>query len=86
MRWRFILNVVSILLIFLGATMLIPLLIGIVYMDQSIMAFLRSMEITLVSGFIFYFISKNEDEKTDHISSREGMAVVAIGLNRNVAG
>lgn len=79
MRWGFISNVVSILLIFLGVTMLLPLFISLIYMDRSIMAILRSMEITLFCGFILYLMTHKEDEKTDHISSREGMAIVAIG-------
>jgi len=77
MRWRYILNIIGILTLFFGLTMIIPLLIGLYYHDQSVMALLKSMGITVAVGLGFYFIFKSE--KAEVISQREGMAIVAIG-------
>ncbi|GAG92105.1 unnamed protein product, partial [marine sediment metagenome] len=36
MRWRYILNIIGILIFFFGLTMILPLLVGFYYQDQSI--------------------------------------------------
>jgi trk system potassium uptake protein TrkH len=77
MRWRYILNIIGILIFFFGLTMILPLLVGLYYQDASIIPFLKSMGITVVSGLGLYFIFKSE--KAEVISQREGMAIVAIG-------
>jgi trk system potassium uptake protein TrkH len=77
MRWRYILNILGILLFFFGLTMILPLLVGLYYQDQSIIPFLKSMGTTVVCGLGLYFIFKSE--KAEVISQREGMAIVAIG-------
>ena len=77
MRWRYILNIIGILTFFFGLTMVIPLLVGLYYRDQSIIPLLKSMGITAIAGIFLYFIFKSE--KTEVISQREGMAIVALG-------
>ena len=77
MRWRYIINTVSILIIFLGLSMILPLICSIIYQDSGIIPFCKSIFCTIVLGLIFFFIFKYE--KTDHISAREGMAIVAFG-------
>lgn len=77
MRWHFILYIVGILLIFLGMTMLLPMLFGMYYRDQSVIPFLKSMGITIAVGTSLFACFRNS--KTEHISQREGMAIVAIG-------
>ncbi|MCP4625967.1 MAG: TrkH family potassium uptake protein, partial [bacterium] len=77
MRWRFILNVVSILTFFLGLTMILPLAVGFIYSDASVFPFLISTGITVCAGLFGYLVSRSP--KTEHISSREGMAIVALG-------
>lgn len=77
MRWRYILNIIGVLIFFFGLTMILPLLVGFYYQDQSIIPFLKSIGITVVCGLCLYFIFKSE--KAEVISQREGMAIVAVG-------
>jgi trk system potassium uptake protein TrkH len=77
MRWRYILNIIGILTFFFGLTMVIPLLIGLYYHDQSVIPLLKSIATTAIAGICLYFIFKSE--KAEVISQREGMAIVAVG-------
>ena len=77
MRWRYILNIIGILNIFLGISMVFALLWGLYYQDRSVQPLLKSTGITLLFGFLLYMFSRAP--KTDYISHKEGMAIVAIG-------
>ena len=77
MRWRIILNTVGTLILFFGLTMVIPIGFGLYYRDQSAIPLLKSMGITLIAGFILYKFFRGV--KTEYLSQREGMAIVAIG-------
>ena len=77
MRWRYILNIIGILIFFFGLTMIIPLFVGLFYRDQSVIPLLKSIGITVLSGALAYFIFKSE--KVEVVSQREGMAIVAVG-------
>ena len=77
MRWRYILNIIGILTFFFGLTMVIPLLVGLYYRDQSTIPLLKSMGITAIAGSGLYYIFRSE--KAEVISQREGMAIVAVG-------
>jgi trk system potassium uptake protein TrkH len=76
MRWPFILSMVGILIVFLGFTMVFPLLCGLYYGDSSVTPILISMVLSLLAGYILYLSSKNEN--SSHISHREGMAIVTF--------
>ena len=77
MRWRYVLNIVGILILFFGLTMIFPLFVGLYYRDQSVVPLLESMGITIISGFLLYVFFRSA--KAEFISQREGMAIVAIG-------
>ena len=77
MRWRYILNITGILTLLFGLTMIFPLFVGLYYQDQSVIPVLKSMGITVLAGLIFHILFRRA--KTDSISQREGMAIVAIG-------
>jgi len=77
MNWRYILSVVGILILFLGLTMIFPLFWGMYYGDQSVVPLLKSMGITILSGFILFISFRRS--KAELITQREGMAIVAIG-------
>ena len=77
MRWRFILNILGVLLIFFGLAMIFPLFVGLYYREQGLIPFLASMAITIFAGLILYFIFRKAG--ADVISQREGMAIVAVG-------
>jgi trk system potassium uptake protein TrkH len=77
MRWSFILNIIGMLIFFLGICMIFPLLFGLYYKDQSIVPMIKSMVITIVSGAALIICFRGV--KVPYISHREGMAIVAIG-------
>ncbi len=84
MRWRFIANIVGILLIFLALSMLVPLLTSIYYQDDEKSTFIRSMVITATAGLCMVTLSKKQRDDS-YISQKEGMTAVtlawtAIGL------
>ena len=77
MRWRYILNIIGILTLFLGLAMVLPLIVGLYYKDQSVIPFLTSIAITFSSGLFLYMAFRSQ--KVEVISQREGMAIVAFG-------
>jgi trk/ktr system potassium uptake protein len=77
MRWRFILRTIGVLIFFFGLTMIFPLTVGFYYRDQSLIALLLSMGITVIAGLILYLIFRKAQAEV--ISQREGMAIVAVG-------
>jgi len=77
MRWSVILNIVGMLVIFLGMCMIFPLFFGFYFKDQSVIPLAKSMGITICSGISLIVCFRRK--KVEHISHREGMAIVAIG-------
>ena len=77
MRWRYILHTIAIMCLFFGLTMMLPLVVGLYYRDQSVVPMLKSMAITVFSGLALHFLCRSG--KAEVISQREGMAIVAIG-------
>lgn len=76
MRWRNILNIIGMLNMFLGVSMGMALLCGLYYRDGSVQPLFKSMVITVLSGFVFYFGSRRS--KIESISQKEGIAIVAF--------
>lgn len=52
-------------------------MVGVYYKDQSVIPLLKSIAITVSSGFVLYLIFRSE--KVEVINQREGMAIVAFG-------
>ncbi|MBW1778730.1 MAG: TrkH family potassium uptake protein [Deltaproteobacteria bacterium] len=77
MRWRYIFNVVGVLTFFFGLTMLLPIIVGLIYGDPSLVPFVKAMAATLGFGLVLHWV--NRGSRTEFISQREGMAIVAIG-------
>ncbi len=77
MRWRYILNVVSILILFLGLSMLAPLAVALYYGDRSVWSILQAAVVTIASGALLHFYLRGS--KAEHLTQREGMAIVALG-------
>jgi len=77
MRWRYILNIIGVLILFFGATMIFPLFIGLYYRDQSVTPTLTAMAITIAAGVLLYLLFHRH--KAEIITQREGMAIVAVG-------
>ena len=77
MRWKFVANITGILILFLGITMIFPLICGLIYQDTSVAPIFKSLIITICSGSLVHIFFKNE--KAEIIMQREGIAIVAIG-------
>ena len=77
MRWRRILQVVSILVLILGLTMAIPLTWGLYFDDRGVRPILHAMALTILAGGGFALLLRGP--KTEFISQREGMAIAALG-------
>lgn len=77
MRWRYILNVVGILTLFFGLTMLFPIAVAFYYKDQSVIPFLKSIGITTFAGLLLHLCFRGS--RVEIITQREGMAIVSIG-------
>ncbi len=77
MRWQFIARIIGILLIFLGLSMIAPLLVSFYYKDLAHNNFLHSMGITIVTGLIL-IIGSTKRDSDDYINKKEGMATVAL--------
>ena len=76
MHWRYILNVVGILILVLGATMLLPLTVALYYGDGGVFALSVSTTVACAAGGLLHALFRGE--KTDHLSQREGMAIVSL--------
>jgi len=77
MRWNYVFYMVGILTFFLGVLMAVPLLCGLFFNDSSIVPLMKSMAITTAVGAVLYVCCRGP--KTEYLSQREGMAIVAIG-------
>ncbi|MDP2647017.1 MAG: TrkH family potassium uptake protein [Desulfobacterales bacterium] len=77
MRWQYILNIVGILTLFLGLSMVFSLFFGLYYKDQSVLPLLMSMGVTMAIGLLPFIFFRGP--KADILSHREGIAIVALG-------
>ncbi len=77
MRWQYIIYVVGALIFFLGLTMVVPLVCGILYADQSVLPLIKSMVATIVIGGALFLTFRKG--RVANISQREGMAIVTVG-------
>ena len=77
MKIRYTLHLVGFLTFFLGLTMVLPLLLGLYYQDESAGPLLKSIGVTLGSGLVLYLVFRGARGET--MTHREGMGVVAIG-------
>jgi len=77
MRWDYVLRVVGVLIFFFGLTMLLPIGYDFFYRDPSLWPTLTAMGITLAVGLLMVVFFRTKDN--DHISQREGMAIVTLG-------
>jgi trk system potassium uptake protein len=77
MRWRYILKTVGLLLLFFGVTMALPLVFSFFTKDRNLISIIRAMGTTMACGLAMLALFRHE--KTESLSQREGMAIVALG-------
>lgn len=76
-RWRMIFNIVGVLLIGVGVTMLLPLGFSLYYRDAGIRPMLEAMVVTILGGLALYFVGKGASSASP-INHREGMAATTL--------
>lgn len=77
MHFRVITRFIGILTIFLGISMAGPLLVSVMYKDNSTWALLLSALITSSVGLILLISTRNQED--NHLSHRDGVTVVTLG-------
>ena len=60
MRWRFIAKTIGILILYLGLSMLFPLICGLFYQDNSLIPIAKSIGITICAGTAFFLFFRNK--------------------------
>jgi trk system potassium uptake protein TrkH len=77
MRFRQIFRLIAILNLFLGLSMLGPLIVSFIYSDGSSIPILYSLVITCGSGAFVFFLTRKSSYSS--LNQREGMAIVTFG-------
>ena len=77
MHWQRVLKVVGVLTLAIGLSMFLPLLVGVIYQDNSVGPFTKALSVTLVCGAALTLCFRKAP--SDLLSQREGMAIVALG-------
>ncbi|MCP4690973.1 MAG: TrkH family potassium uptake protein [Desulfobacterales bacterium] len=77
MRWRYIFNIIGLLMVVLGASMALPLVYALFNDDPAARPLWISMGITIASGGILHSLFRSA--RAEVLTQREGMAIVAIG-------
>ncbi len=79
MRWPYLIYIIGVLILSVGTAMSVPLLAALIYWDQSIQPLMLSLGISSGTGLFLCLCFRNKNSKTEYISQREGMAIVALG-------
>jgi trk system potassium uptake protein TrkH len=77
MHWQRVLKVVGVLILAIGLSMLLPLLVGLLYQDDSMGPFARAIALTVACGAGLIVVFRGASSA--QMSQREGMAIVALG-------
>ena len=77
MNYKVIFNVIGFLLILTGLLMLPGIAFSIYYGHNDIVSILTSSLITIISGLVIYFLTKNADKH--QLGKREGYLIVTLG-------
>ena len=77
MRWRYVLNVIGLLTLFSGLTLLAPLGVAVFYGDASVAPLLISIAVAVLFGLSLHLAFRRD--RVEVLSPREAMAIVALG-------
>jgi len=68
MRWRYIINVVAVLVLFLGVFMALPALVELAFGGRNIASILNAMWITIACGLAAFLLTRSP--ATEYIGPR----------------
>jgi len=74
MRFHLVIHVLGLLLMFLAVALLLPIPFSLYYADGGHVFFLIASGITLVSGFLFFKLTRLDQE----VHAREAFAIVTL--------
>ncbi len=77
MHIQVITRFIAILILFLGLSMVGPLLVSFLFRDESTPAFLLSMAVTFVSGLTLFVGTRQQKDR--QLNHRDGVAIVTLG-------
>jgi trk system potassium uptake protein TrkH len=77
MHWQRVLKVVGVLVLAIGLSMVLPLLVGLFYQDDSVGPFTKAIALTVACGAGMLVVFRGASSA--QMSQREGMAIVALG-------
>ncbi|MFP4048591.1 MAG: TrkH family potassium uptake protein [Desulfovermiculus sp.] len=77
MRWPFIFQIVGLIILFVGLTMLLPLGFSLVAKEEAAVSFLQAILLSIVCGGGLFLVSRAEKGHT--VTHREGMCIVTLG-------
>ncbi|MDZ7761786.1 MAG: TrkH family potassium uptake protein [Desulfovermiculus sp.] len=77
MRWTFILQIVGLIILFVGLTMLLPLGFSLAAREESAVSFLQAIVLSIAFGGGLFLVSRAEKGHT--VTHREGMCIVTLG-------
>jgi len=77
MHIRAITRFIAILILFLGACMIGPLVVSFIFRDDSTSAFLVSMALTFAVGLILFVVTRSQEDRP--LNHRDGVAIVTFG-------
>ena len=75
MKIRVVLQVIGLLQVFVGLTMLLPLMVGLAFGEPQWRSLAEAMAICLAAGLAMWLLNRNQGE----IRVREGFGIVALG-------
>lgn len=78
MQFSLIVNIVSLLVVFIGISMLVPAAVGLYYMETDVYSTALAAAVTLGVGGLLYFAT-SLNKKRSSLSHREGFLIVAFG-------
>ncbi|MFO7875044.1 MAG: TrkH family potassium uptake protein [Desulfovermiculus sp.] len=77
MRWGFILQVVGLIVLFVGLTMLLPLGFSLTAKDGTAVSFIQAMLLSIAVGGGLFLVFRTDRGHT--VTHREGMCIVTLG-------
>ena len=74
-----VINILSIISIFFGFSMIPSLFWSLYYSEQDYLSFLQSIGLTISVGVFFYILSYTKSKKYNDLKSKDGFIIVTAG-------
>jgi len=75
-QYRFLLHTLSLLVSFLGISLILPIITSLIYAEGDLKAFVLSFLLCISTGFAGFFLTRGKIREIGH---KEGFAIVSLG-------